>query len=89
MEKRLAAAVALALAAACNPTDDAKDRSGAGNYPVVDKGGLRKLLESNASVLGVLNDIQPPFIYAAFRDGKLEWSTDPQKRSAIQGPADA
>jgi hypothetical protein len=86
MKKRLAAAIALALVAGCDKTDDIK--GGVGNYPIIDKGGVRKLLESNANVVGLLNDIQPPYIYASFRGGKLEWSTDPQRRSMIQGQAD-
>jgi|1185.fasta_scaffold129438_2 hypothetical protein len=88
MKERLLAVVVLALAAACNQTDDLKDAANAGKYPLVAKNGLRRLAETNATVVGVLNDVQPPYIYASFRDGKLEWSTDPQRRSMIQGQAD-
>lgn len=88
---RMAAAFALALAAGCDQLSTPNGPAGGGvaDYPVIARGGLRKLAESNATVVGVLNDVQPPYIYASFRDGKLEWSTDPQKRAAIQGHADA
>ena len=89
IKKWFAIVAALALVAGCNQTDDLKQGGANGDYPIVAKGGLRKLLESNASILGVLNDVQPPFVYAAFQDGKLERSTDPEKRSAIRGTADA
>lgn len=88
IKKRLAMVATLALVAGCNQTDERKPASVNSEYPIIAKGGLRKLLESNASILGVLNDVQPPFVYAAFQDGKLEWSTDPGKRSAIRGAAD-
>jgi hypothetical protein len=88
MERRLAAAVALVLvAAACDPKNDPKAPSGA-EYALIAAGGLHELIDSNARVVGVLNDVEAPYVYASFRDGWLEWSTDKERRSMIQGRAD-
>lgn len=88
MKRRLAVAVALVLAAAaCNQRNDAK--APAGEYALIAAGGLQQLLGSNAKVYGFLNDVEQPYVYASFRDGWLEWSTDKDRRSMIQGRADS
>ena len=89
--KGLLAVAAVALAAACDQGNESKEPSGAqaGMQPVVAKGGLQKLLDSNAALIGYLNDQEPPYIFASFHDGWLDWSTDRERRSLIQGRADA
>lgn len=76
-----------ALAAACDQKHE-PTAPAAGEYALVAAGGLRELLDSNARVVGVLNDVERPYVYASFRDGWLEWSTDKERRSLIQGRAD-
>jgi hypothetical protein len=90
MKTRLVTAVALVLgAAACDHKEEAKVPSGAaGVHAMIASGGLKSLLESNARLVGFLNDVEQPYVYASFRDGWLEWSTDKQGRSLIQGRAD-
>ena len=88
MKTRLAAAVAVMLvAAACDQKHDPTAPTG-GEYALIAAGGLNGLLDSNARVVGVLNDVEQPYVYASFRDGWLEWSTDKERRSMIQGRAD-
>ena len=90
MNTRLAAAVALMLlAAACDQNEQAKAPPGvAGGHALVDIGGLKTLLESDAHVVGFLNEVEEPYVFASFRDGWLEWSTDRERRSLIRGRAD-
>jgi hypothetical protein len=89
MKRRLAVAVVLMLvAAACNQRNDSKAPAG-GEYALIAAGGLQQLLGSNAKVYGFLNDVEQPYVYASFRDGWLEWSTDKDRRSMIQGRADS
>ena len=90
MKTGLAAAVAIVIVtAACDQKQEAKAPAGvAGGHALVDIGGLKALLESNAHVVGFLNEVEQPYVYASFKDGWLEWSTDPDRRSLIQGRAD-
>ena len=86
MKRRLAVAVALMLvAAAC---DQKHEPTAPAGEALIAAGGLHELLDSNARVVGVLNDVEKPYVYASFRDGWLEWSTDRERRSMIQGRAD-
>lgn len=87
MKSGLPVVVALVLAtAACDHKDEPK-APGGGSALIV-AGGLQHLLDSNATLVGFLNEVEPPYVHAAFRDGWLEWSTDKQRRSLIQGRAD-
>ena len=89
MNRRLAATVAfLLVAAACDQKDAGKAPAGGADYALVAAGGLRELLASNARVIGILDDVEQPYVYASFHDGWLEWSTDRERRSMIQGRAD-
>ena len=87
MKRVLALVVAATLVAACDR--GAGDLPSTAARPLVSQGGLQQLVESNASFAGYLNNVEPPYIFASFRDGWLHWSSDPDRRSMIQGRADA
>src|SRR4051812_15606468 len=80
-------AAAATLVAACDKA--AYDTPPSAARALISKGGLQQLADSNATFVGYLNDQEQPYIYAQFRDGWLQWSTDPDRRSLIQGRADA
>jgi hypothetical protein len=88
MNRIPALAVTIALLAACDgKPEPARDfqSPGAGTLR---KGGLQQLAAANANLVGYLHEAKDPTIFAAFRDGWVQWSTDPQKRSAVHGRAD-
>src|SRR5207237_10093572 len=52
------------------------------------KGRLDDLLKSNAALVGYLYSPEQPSIVAAFLNGELQWRSDPQSKSSVQGRAD-
>ena len=55
---------------------------------VVPKGRIQDLLKSNAKLVGYLYAPEQPSILAAFTSGELQWRSDPQSASSVQGRAD-
>jgi hypothetical protein len=52
------------------------------------KGRLQDLLKTNAAFLGYLFSPDTPAILGGFKDGMLQWRSDPKTPSMVQGRAD-
>ena len=52
------------------------------------KGRVQQLLTSNARFVGYLYSADQASIVAGFSNGMLQWRSDPQSKSSVQGQAD-
>jgi hypothetical protein len=85
---RVAAVLLLpALFAACGPSTPPQPGKPALAAAATPRERLEHLVASNATIAGYLYTADKPYVIVTFRNGLLQWRTDPQSQSIIQGPA--
>jgi hypothetical protein len=91
MARAVAVLVFLAFLGACdrqNPGAPGEGAAPAAAARVGPKARVEELVKSNAKLVGYLFSPEQPAIIASFSDGELQWRSDPQSKSSVQGRAD-
>jgi hypothetical protein len=91
MTRTIALAAALAFAAGCKQESAPVAPAGAPRAaapPVEAKGRLQELLKTDTAFVGYLYTADKPSIVGGFKGGMLQWRSDPQSHSVVQGRAD-